>query len=217
VKQWRQTTLAEYQNSEKLISLLESINDWIDPSTNFETFFNVLWNLDTAVGYGLDVWGRILVIPRRLTVTVGSFFGFQEAGDRTGFNQDSFWTGEAAGEAVYILTDPVYRLLLFAKAAYNITNGSVPAINAIMMNLFPNRGNAWVTDAVLGQSGFFGFQEAGDRTGFNQESFGDLYAGWDVMTISYIFTFPLQPFEKAIIQSGVLPKPTGVRASWLYF
>lgn len=136
MKNWRATTLAEYQNSEKLISLLESINDWIDPSTNFETFFNVLWNLDTAVGYGLDVWGRILVIPRRLTITVGSFFGFQEAGD---------------------------------------------------------------------------------RTGFNQESFGDLYAGWDVMTISYIFTFPLEPFEKAIVQSGVLPKPTGVRASWLYF
>ena len=184
---------------------------------SFENFFNQIYNLNTAEGYGLDVWGRILVIPRQLSVAQSSFFGFQEAGDRTGFNQAPFWTGFRAVEAVYTLTDPVYRLLLFAKAAFNITNGSVPAINAIMMNLFPGRGNCYVTDTSPNQGGpWFGFQEAGDRTGFNQSPFGDFYSTFRSMSIQYVFTFSLEPFEKAIVMSGVLPKPTGVSASWSF-
>lgn len=217
MKNWRQTIIAEFSNGPKLVTLLESINAWIDPSTNFENFFNLLWNIDTAVGYGLDVWGRILVIPRQIKVPQTTFFGFQEAGDRTGFNQGPFWTGIMAGEAAYTLTDSVYRLLLFAKAAFNITNCSIPAINAIMMNLFPNRGNCYVTDNTSGPvNAWFGFQEAGDRTGFNQAPFGDLFFFTNSMVMQYVFRFPLQPYEKAIVESGVLPRPAGVSASWLY-
>lgn len=217
MKNWLQTTLAQWQNSEELISLLSAIDNWIDPSTNFENFYNLLWNLDTAEGYGLDVWGRILVISRTVEVPSFAFFGFQEAGDRVGFGQGPFWSGEELTQN-YQLTDAVYRSLLFAKAAYNITDGSVQAINAIMMNLFPGRGNAYVIDGGAVVSGpTFGFQEAGDRVGFGQGPFFDLSgAGQALMTLTYVFTFDLQPYEKAIVQSGVLPRPAGVLAQYSF-
>jgi len=80
------------------------------------------------------------------------------------------------------------------------------------MTLFPNRGNAYVADGQ--QVGdYFGFQEAGNEIGFNQAPF---YDGETIqtMTMEYVFTFELAPYELAIVQqSGALPKPTGVSAS----
>ena len=46
----------------------------------------------------------------------------------------------------FTLLDPDYRTLLYAKAASNITNGSIPAVNQILLTLFPNRGAAYVAD-----------------------------------------------------------------------
>jgi hypothetical protein len=117
-----------------------------------------------------------------------------------------------------VLTDPVYRQLILAKAAFNITDGSTRAINAILMTLFADRGNCWVTDGRNVGPGSFGFGEAGDRVGFGQGPFGDLLYSTlqGNMTLTYVFTFPLEPFEKAIVQSGVLPKPTGVQAFWSF-
>lgn len=219
---WRQTVLSQYDHSQILISLLESINEWISPDNNFENFYNLIWNIDTAEEYGLDVWGRIVGVSRILSVTeiVGSFFGFGEGGDRTGFNQAPFQVGEAMSVTTnFTLTDETYRRLIFAKAALNLTNSSIPAINQILLNLFPNRGNAYVTDGNNGPTGiWFGFGEAGDRTGFNQGPFSDFIpAHPDNMSLIYVFDFVLEPFEIAMVKSGVLPKPVGVKANWQYF
>lgn len=273
------------------MTLLDAVDQWIDPSANFENFYTTVWNIESASGYGLDVWGRIVNIPRTLTLTNPQTFGFGEAGDRVGFGQGPF-LGIIPISDNYTLTDPVYRSLIFAKAAYNITDGSIPAINSILVNiLFPGRGTAYVTDggnwgsprsfgfgeagdrapfsiaeplspgAVFGfgEAGdrqpfcsgpfvdffelpyenfryvlsgpIFGFGEAGDRQPFGsgpfvdflQQSFvgvgygpfGDFLARPAAnMTLTYVFLFQLQPFEVAIVESGVLPKSTGVLANW---
>lgn len=199
------------------MSLLTAINAWISPDANFEQFYNLVWNVDTAEGYGLDVWGRIVVIPRVLTLTDTKVFGFAEAGDRANFGGGPFYVGELVTEN-FTLTDPVYRQLILAKAAFNITDGSTPAINAIMMNLFPNRGNAYVIDGANGPADlYFGFAEAGDRACFGEGPFGDLRPTSPAnMTMTYVFDFALEPFEQAIVQSGVLPRPAGVSASAVY-
>ena len=64
----------------------------------------------------------------------------------------------------------------------------------------------------------FGFYEAGDRANFGHGTFGDLHPSLPGnMMMVYVFEFVLQPFEIAIVtQSGVLPKPTGVRATASY-
>src|SRR6185312_8054440 len=216
MQNWPQTVISQYSNSAHLIALLEKIDEWISPDINFEQFYDLIWNIDTAVGYGLDVWGRIVGVGRVLQLGLGSYFGFGEAGDRTGFNQSPFYNGQPTTYN-FALTDDAYRQLILAKAAANITDGSIPSINQLLMNLFPNRGNAYVTDART-SSLFFVFVEAHDRTGFNQSPFMDfLPVSSTLMTMTYVFEFPLQPFEIAIVtQSGVLPRPTGVLANASY-
>ncbi len=222
MKNWPQTVVSQYVNSTRLLALLESIDEWISPDTNLENFYSFIWDIRReggAFGYGLDVWGRIVGVNRVVSMAqYGASFGFGEAGDRTGFNQATFYIPD--GTVInFPLSDEAYRLLIFARAALNITDCSIPAINAIMMSLFPNRGNAYVTDGANRDNGLWlGFGEAQDRAAFD---FGPFQDGYPVsprpMSLTYVFEFALEPVEVAIVtSSGVLPKPVGVQAHFSY-
>lgn len=207
-----QTVISQYANSPILTRLIENIFAYLDQTANFQAFFDLVQNVDTAEEYGLDCWGRIVGVNRVLQVNAGNWFGFEEAtpGSYT-FGQGSFYSG-ASLTSNYSLSDEAYRTLIFAKAAANITDGSIPAINRILMTLFPHRGNAYVTEGSHAGE-WFGFAESVNAQGFNQAAF---YSGSAIptMTMSYVFEFQLSPVELAIVQnSGVLPKPTGVQAS----
>lgn len=208
---WK-TIISQFANSPIITRLCENLFSYLDPTRDFDAFFDLVMNLDTAEGYGLDVWGQIVGVNRVLQVVSGEWFGFAEGlpGSFT-FGHASFYSGQDL-TSNFALSDQAYRILIFAKAAANITDGSIPAINRILMGLFPNRGNAYVTEgADLGS--WFGFAESTNANGFNQAPF---YSGAALprMTMTYTFTFPLSPVELAIVQnSGVLPKPTGVHAS----
>lgn len=216
MRDFERTILTQYSSAAKLCALITTFNDYIDPSANLEAFYDMIWNIDTAQGYGLDVWGRIVGVERTLTVVDTSFFGFQQ-GEWRGFNQAPFYSGKLTTEN-FTLTDQAFRAYIFAKAAANITDSSIPAINAIMMSLFPNRGDAYVREGQFLQESFsFGFEEAGDAVGWNQGAFNQLNASWPFgMKMTYVFEFVLEPFEVAIVTSGVLPKPTGVLADYSY-
>jgi hypothetical protein len=206
------TVISQYANSPILTTLITDLAEYIDQSQNFDAFYDYIMNVATAQGYGLDVWGRIVGVNRVLQVQVTNWFGFEESspGSYT-FGQGSFYSG-APLTSNFALSDEAYRTLIYAKAAANITDGSIPAINRILMTLFPNRGNAFVTDGF--QSGsWFGFAESQNAQGFNQASF---YNGQTIQTMvmTYTFMFQLSPVELAIVQqSGVLPKSTGVASS----
>ena len=206
------TVLSQYANSEILTTLIVNLNDYIDQTQNLDAFYDYVMNVATAQGYGLDCWGRIVGVNRVLQVEVSNWFGFNEAspGSYT-FGQGSFYSGSTLTDN-FILSDQAYRQLIFAKAAANITDGSIPAINRILMTLFPNRGNCYVTEGFQGGD-WFGFAESTNAQGFSQAAF---YTGTTISTMSmtYTFEFQLTSVELAIVQnSGVLPKPTGVAAS----
>lgn len=206
------TVISQYANSPILTTLITNLAEYIDPTQNLDAFYDYIMNVATAQGYGLDVWGRIVGVNRVLQVQVTNWFGFEEAspGSYT-FGQGSFYSG-APLTSNFSLSDEAYRTLIYAKAAANITDGSIPAINRILMTLFPNRGNAYVTDGFQ-NGGWFGFAESQNALGFNQAAF---YSGQTVQTMvmTYTFAFQLSPVELAIVQqSGVLPKSTGVAAS----
>lgn len=206
------TVISQYANSDILMRLIQNLFEYIDQTRNLQAFFDSIMNLDTAEGYGLDIWGEIVGVNRVLQVPSGEYFGFDEALPGSyGFNQAPYFGGTSL-TSNFRLSDQAYRTLILAKAAANITDGSIASINAILMSLFPNRGNAYVAEGYQGDP-YFGFNEAGNAVGFNQ---GPFYAGASVpsMSMSYVFTFPLTPVELAIVQSsGVLPKPTGVSAN----
>lgn len=181
---YTKTILSQYANSPRLITLIESFNESIDQTRNLDAFYDSVWNIQTATGYGLDVWGRIVGVVRVLQVADVKYFGFNEAGT-TGadpWNQSPFYNGGPL-TGNFVLSDSAFRQLIFAKALFNICDGTVKAINNLLMLLFPNMGNCYVED--LGG-----------------------------MTMTYHFSQPLTPVQSAIVfQSGVLPRPVGVLAT----
>ncbi len=175
------TLLMQYANSPEIVGMIESFNAAMDQTRNIESLLDMVVNVMTAQGYGLDVWGRIVGVSRTLALPGDSTgqFGFNEANSWTGFGQGGFYTGGGISNN-FLLSDPDFRKLILAKAAGNISDGAIPSINKILLTLFPNRGAAYVAD------------------GLN-------------MTLTYTFQFPLTPIELAIVlQSGVLPNPAGV-------
>ena len=174
-----QTVISQYTNSPIILALVQSMAQWLDPSVPINLFFDTIWNIDTAVGYGLDVWGRIVGVSRVLQVPVPGYFGFEGDTAAVPFGQGPFYLG-GASTTNYALTDEAYRKLIFAKAMLNITSGGIPAINQILLNLFGEYGDVYVTDG-LDMTMTYTFPSA-------------------ISAVDYAI----------VTQSGVLPKPIGV-------
>lgn len=182
-----QTVLSQYGNSSRITTMITDFGEANDPTYFLDDFFDNIWNVLTAVGYGLDVWGRIVGVTRIIPIPGDQeYFGFSEAGDAFGFGQAPFFSGSILTEN-FVLSDAAFRVLILAKAASNISDGSIIAINDILLALFPNRGNCYVTDG-------------GDMT----------------MTYTFEFALtPVE--NAILQVSGVLPTPAGVAATIVSF
>ena len=179
---WR-TIISQYANSDVLTTLIENFFQYVDQTTDMDAFFDLMWNVDTAEGFGLDVWGRIVGVSRVLQIAPTRYFGFEEQAPTVDpFNQSPFFSGQPLTNN-YALTDDAFRTLIFAKSLANISDGSIPSINQLLINLFSGRGNCYVTDG---------------------ENMTMTY------TFEFLLT-PVQ--ISIIEQSGVLPKPVGVAAT----
>ncbi|WP_176077507.1 DUF2612 domain-containing protein [Burkholderia dolosa] len=181
------TIISQYANSPTLLQLIENFDQYVDPSADINAFYDMVWNVDTAVGRGLDIWGKIVGLENGRLLKIPSAelnLGFKEAGNAsaTPFGSGVFYSGGTVTENYY-LSDDAFRTLILVKAMANISDGSIPSYNRLLQNLFKGRGRCYVND--LGN-----------------------------MQMRYTFEFYLEPWEQAIVtQSGVLPRPTGVLAS----
>jgi len=185
----QQTIISQYGTSAIISQLVQNMNQYFDQSTNWENFYNFVWNVNTAQGFGLDIWGTIVGVSRLLHVpNSGLTFGFQDSSspsDVTPFNVGPFNSTGSVSTQTYLLPDAGYRTLILTKALSNISAMSAPAINQLLQNLFPGLGNAYVID--------------------NQN-----------MSMTFYFAFPLTTVQEAIIsQSGVLAHPAGVQLNIL--
>ncbi len=155
--EWQKTVISQYANSPRLLSIIESFADAMNMARNLDAFFDDVWNIDTAKGYGLDVWGRIVGVGRVLPLSV-KFFGFDEATFNSAdpFNVSPLYGGSDL-TTNYALADDAYRQLILAKAAANIWDGSIPGLNFILRTLFPNQVT-YVTDGQdMTMQYYFGF------------------------------------------------------------
>ena len=179
-----QTIISQYGNSSIIVQLINNMNQYIDQTANIDAFLNYVWNVDTAQGFGLDIWGRIVGVTRNIPITNNNYFGFVTGSSpetSQPFNDGSFYTG-AASTSTFTLADDPFRTLILAKALTNIVSCTAPAINQVLQNLFPGRGRCYVSD--LGG-----------------------------MMMRYTFEFALQPWELSVIASGIaLPRSAGVGA-----
>lgn len=177
------TVIAQYANSPVLLAVVQHFAEWLDGARLFDDFFAKVWNLDTAEGWGLDVLGRIVGVSRIVNVpAVGEYIGFDGQPTAQNWGHGVWYKGASATDNV-VLTDAVYRRVIEAKARANICDGSVPAINRILMALFPGYGNCYVKDN-------------GDMT-------IEYHFGATLSPVDYAIAS----------QEGLLPKPTGVAVS----
>lgn len=140
------TVASEYANSPTLMQLIWNTFNYFEPAGLIDDWFDNIWNIVTAQGYGLDVWGRIVGVSRILEVANAGYFGFEEALPTSlEWNQGIFYSGTQINNN-FLLSDDSFRILILAKAMANICNGSAPQINQILLTMFPQRGNCYVQD-----------------------------------------------------------------------
>lgn len=195
---WDRTLLSQYCDSPTIKGMLDSFNDAIDPSADIANFYDNIWNVATAVGNGLDIWGQIVGVSRYLQVAATPYLGYEEAYTAptaaTGpqpFNQAPYYNGTVA-TTTFAMSDPQYRQLIMVKAAANISDLSVKSINALLR------------------------AEFGTNNGV--DPYGDAYVQ-DLlnMQFNYHLTFVPNAAQIAIItNSGVFPRPAGVLANLTY-
>lgn len=121
--------MRQYAASPIIQKLIEDRRAYFDDAW-MDQFYSVLWNVDTAQGLGLDIWGRIVGVDRLLIIPVGT-------PNPGGF---SFTPG------VNSLTDDQYRRVILAKALVNITDGTPKSINGLLSALFEDKGICYVMD-----------------------------------------------------------------------
>lgn len=188
---YARTIMRQYNNSPILLALLESFDQWVDMDKFTADFLYNVWDITTATGFALDIWGRILGRNRFVRVPRVENFGF-DIGAEPGtnwqpFNQAPFWDGSPFGTTAVALQDGEYRRLLLLKAASNIASSDCPSINALMRSMFGTRGSSFV--------------------GYDPD---------EPMHIVYYFDFFPTPVERALIESGLFPQPAGTLATYFY-
>ncbi len=175
--------ISQYANSPTIRQLCAFMGEYVDPSANLDAFYDMVWNLDTAQGFGLDIWGKIVGVSRQLTIPAAVLpnLGFDEGDDYQPFGQAPFYSIDAATDT-YALSDQAYRTLILVKALGNISSCTARSLNQLLQNLFAERGRCYVSD-----------------TGG--------------MQMRFTFEFALLPYEISILtQSGAVPRPAAVDA-----
>jgi hypothetical protein len=112
-----QTVVSQYSNSPTILALIESFNAAVDPSADIDNFLTRVWQVDTAQGFGLDIWGRVVGVSRIIPTNPAT-----------------------------VLTDAQYLELILLKALSNISRASSYSINTLLMDWMAGRGRAYVND-----------------------------------------------------------------------
>ena len=182
-----QTLGSQYANSPTLTGIIQAANSAIDPAADISNFYSAIWNLSTASGIGLDIWGKIVGVTRYLTViNQSAYFGFKEAYSASSpqnplpFNFGTLYPGVTT--TTYALPDANFRILILVKALANISDCTVPGLNRLLSLLFSSRGSVYVQDN-------------------------------GAMQITIVCNFTLTPVDLSILESSSLARPAGVLVS----
>lgn len=117
MKNVEQTIISQYGNSAVISQLIQNMNTYIDPCADIDNFYNFVFDVQTAQGFGLKIWSRIVGISQSVLNQLPSDF-----------------------------TDDQLRSFIFLKALSNISYASSPAINQLLQNWMAGRGRCYVND-----------------------------------------------------------------------
>lgn len=134
------TVQSQYAASPRILALAAMYWELMDPADAVNLMIKRMIDPQTAEGYGLDVWGRIVGIRRSLVPADGRYLAYEPpAGDNDegdSWNNAPFNPLTAQGLA----PDATFRVYVFVKAMLNIGNGSLASLNRYFSLLFPDSG-----------------------------------------------------------------------------
>lgn len=127
------TVQSQYAASPKMLALINSFQEKLSVNSDITLFYNKIFNINTAEGIGLDIWGIILGVGRNIEVADEDVFGF------TGSLLEPFNQAPFSAQGVtntFSMTDPAYRELLMVKALANISAADLNTLNTLLNQLF---------------------------------------------------------------------------------
>jgi len=205
------TVITQYQrDNSNLADIIERLRLGLSVDNDIKSFYDNFFNINTATGYWLDVWGVIVGVDRYLQVpSDNTFFGFKE-GDALPFDDGIFYSGTQPTDT-YALSDDIFRRVLIAKAMANIASCDASSLNAILSYFFQGRGKAYVTQpANMVMNYVFEFYlEPWERALFTQQKIFPRPAGVYVNALElpeelwgFNEAFDYQPFDNGIFYTG---------------
>lgn len=217
MKNYTETIISQYAQSPSLNRLIDNFNDYIDPQVDIDNFLLNIWDIQTANGAGLDIWGKIVGVGRILKIpSLEDVVGFSQQGTEsiTPFNDGVFYIQGIEQYNTLSLLDEPYRKLIMIKALANISRSTPQAINYILTQLFGGqiRSTSFIDGSRLDGGIVL------DETPLDQKIVTDevltnrcYVADFGCMNIGLIFEFNLEPWEYALLsQTNVLPIPASV-------
>lgn len=207
--------MKQYAASPVIQQLITDRRDYFQTAWTDE-FYSLVWNVDTAQGFGLDIWGRIVVIGRSVRIsTTDRTFGYYEA-----------WSGESGAAPVagpviinglaFILAPPAVpvttddRVTPFNDAPFydGVQATEVVVLtDAAYRKLILAKALANISDCSMPSL------NKAIRSLFDGSDSRRCYATTsNLMDLSYVFEFELTPVERTLaISAGVIPRPAGVK------
>lgn len=135
------TVQSQYAASPHIRALVDAYWEALNPDADIDLIYKNMIDPDTAVGFGLDVWGRIVAIGREYLAAdeENIYFGFNpnsSINSRLDTFDNAPFFKKIDGKVR--LADPDYRTYIFIKAMINIGDCSLASINRMLKLMFPN-------------------------------------------------------------------------------
>ena len=136
------TIQSQYAASPHLTALVEAFWQALKPDADIKSIYDNMVNLDTAAGFGLDVWGRIVAIGREYVALSedNKYLGFKPSAGITNDRLNSFNNAPFYRkiDGKITLNDKAYRTYILIKAMINIGDGTLASINQMLAYMFPD-------------------------------------------------------------------------------
>lgn len=136
------TIQSQYAASPHIMAVVQAFWDCLNPDADIQSIYDNMVNPDTAVGFGLDVWGRIVAIGREyVSIDENSkYLGFNPSPGVTNSRLDSFNNAPfySTVNGKIRLNDTAYRTYIFIKAMINIGISTLAEINQMLHVMFPD-------------------------------------------------------------------------------
>lgn len=165
MQNYLQTVISQFGNSPTILAMIDTFNQAVDPSADIDNFVTWVWQVSTAQGFGLDIWGRIVGVSRTIP-----------------------------GTPATVLADSDYRQLILLKALSNISIATSPSINGVLIDWIGSTGVAYVCD-LGNMEILYQFQFALTQTQLDILTLTGIFlrpagvGGWLVSTVYPVFGF----------------------------